>query len=138
MRAHGLGAVAHLRRFAEHEARIALGSAVRAEAALRAAVPPPVPALGPGLLSGAQLSHDLLVIGLGEQHRERSVKLVDEASVATGAAREQWSDAARSARAVERLIERRQRERRVARAKKAQADLDEAALAGWRRNHVHD
>ena len=75
----------------------------------------------------------MLLADLSQSHREHCLKLLSEAEAASGTARSHWAEAASAHRALERLLARKHLEQRTRRAKKAQADIDEAALVMWGR-----
>jgi len=134
----GLTAIAHIAHLEEREARIGLGVALAKEADCRERVPAPTPALVMGEGSGAALHREMLLSALSESHRRDALGHVEDAVEQVDRARTAWAAAASADKALERLLERRLREARSARARKEQRALDESGIVQWGRARDDD
>lgn len=131
---HGLQVVVALRRLDERQRRLALAKCIagteKAKALLGTPPEPEAPADGlteaSFLAKRARLHMEWAVYGARLERSQR-------AAAAEAAAQAAWRAAAADLRSAERLLGRRVHRARTEAARRAQKDLDEVAVVGWRR-----
>lgn len=130
-----LGSVLELRRVQERQHRQSLAVALRRVEDALALVPDRPAALPLGPISATELARRRDRHELQWALRQSALGRATQAREAEQAARRAWSEKAADLRAVERLVERDRRRLRQEAARRHQRDLDEVALAQWRRRH---
>lgn len=137
MSGDALQVVVGLRRLEERQRRVELAKSIIAAAQARTGLGDPPHATG----KEADISTESFLVGRATSHMAWAVfgarlERSEKAEAAEVASRAAWVSAAADLRAAERLLARRRRRSRVAIARRAQRDLDEAAISGWRRREA--